>query len=42
MNSTIIKQLQSEIQKLEDKINQKVYEIYDLTDEEIKIIENNI
>lgn len=38
----IIKQLQSEIQKLEDKINQKVYEIYDLTDEEIKIIENNI
>ena len=36
------KLLKQEIQFNEDKINQLVYELYDLTDEEIKIIEENI
>ena len=38
----IIKPLQSEIRKLEDEINQKVYELYNLNENEIKIIEENI
>ena len=37
----IIQPLQLEIQKLEDEINQKVYELYDLNEDEIKIIEEN-
>lgn len=38
----IIKHLQIEIKELEYTINQKVYELYDLTEDEIKIIEENI
>lgn len=37
----IIKPLQKEIQELESKINQLVYELYGLTTEEIDIIENS-
>jgi len=38
----IIKPLQIEIRKLEEEINQKVYELYNLTEEEIKIIEESL
>lgn len=38
----IIKPLQIEIKELENEVNQKVYELYNLTEEEIKIIEENI
>ena len=38
---TIIFSLQNEIQILESKINQTVYSLYDLTAEEIAIIENS-
>ena len=38
----IIKPLQTEIQEIENEINQKVYELYELTDEKIRIIEENI
>ena len=38
----IIKPLQTEIQEIENEINQKVYELYELTEEEIRIIEENI
>jgi hypothetical protein len=34
--------LQQQIQELEDEINQKVYKLYDLTDDEIKIIEDSL
>lgn len=37
----IIKQLQKEIQESETKINQLIYSLYDLTSEEIAIIENS-
>jgi uncharacterized membrane protein len=35
-----IEQIKSRIAYSEDKINQLVYELYELTEEEIKIIEN--
>ena len=38
---SIIKPLQNEIQEIENKINQLVYELYDLTAEDIAIIENS-
>lgn len=38
---SIIKQLQKEIQESETKINQLIYSLYDLTSEEISIIENS-
>lgn len=38
----IIEPLQREIKEIDDKINQLVYELYDLTDEEIEIIENSL
>ena len=38
---SIIKPLQKEIQELETEINQLVYSLYELTDEEIVIIENS-
>ena len=38
----IIKPLQIEIIKLEEEINQKVYELYNLTEEEINIIEESL
>lgn len=38
----IIRPLQQQIQELEDEINQKVYKLYDLTDDEIKIIEDSL
>ena len=38
---SIIKPLQNEIQEIENKINQLVYELYDLTAEDITIIENS-
>ena len=37
-----INKLQSEIEALEKEIDQKVYELYGLSDEEIKIVENNL
>ena len=40
-NIAIIKPLQSEIQELESKINQLVYELYGLTTDDIAIIENS-
>ena len=36
------KLIMNQIKITEDKINQLVYELYGLTDEEIKIIEENI
>ena len=36
-----INQLQSEIAKTDREINQMVYELYGLTEEEIKIVEGN-
>lgn len=38
---SIIKPLQNEIKKIKSKINQLVYLLYDLTDEEISIVENS-
>ena len=38
----IIEPLQREIKEIDDKINQLVYELYDLTDDEIEIIENSL
>ena len=38
---SIIKPLQNEIQEIENKINQLVYELYGLTSEDIVIIENS-
>lgn len=38
----IIKPLQNSIQELENEINQIVYELYGLTDEEIVTIENSL
>lgn len=35
-----IEQLKNRIEYTEDKINQIIYELYDLTNEEIKLIEN--
>jgi peptidoglycan hydrolase CwlO-like protein len=35
-----INQLQSEIEKTDKEIDQMVYELYGLTEEEIKIVEN--
>ena len=36
------KLLQKQIETIDNQINQVVYKLYDLTDEEIKIIEENI
>ena len=36
-----LNQIQSEIDKLDKTIDQEVYKLYNLTEEEIKIIENN-
>ena len=36
-----LNQIQSEIDKLDKNIDQEVYKLYNLTEEEIKIIENN-
>lgn len=38
---SLVKSLQNEIQELETEINQVVYSLYDLTAEEIAIIENS-
>lgn len=35
-----IEQIKSQIEFLENKINQLVYQLYELTEEEIKIVEN--
>lgn len=37
-----INKLQAEISSLEDEIDKMVYKLYGLTDEEIKIVENNL
>ena len=37
-----IEQLQTQIKETDEKINHLVYELYDLTDEEIEIIENSL
>ncbi|MCD4663701.1 MAG: hypothetical protein K8R68_00425 [Bacteroidales bacterium] len=34
--------IQAEINKTDNEIDQMVYELYNLTDEEIKIVEGNI
>jgi len=39
---TQIEQIQSRIDYHEEKINQAVYQLYGLTEEEIKIVENSI
>ena len=39
MNSKQIKEKKKEIEKTNQEIDQKVYELYGLTDEEIKVVE---
>jgi len=34
-------ELKSEIDKIDKEIDEKVYELYGLTDEEIKVVESN-
>ena len=37
-----IKDLKDEIKKTDNEIDQMVYDLYDLTDEEIEIVEKNL
>ena len=39
--STKLEQIQSRIDYYEDKINKLVYQLYELTEEEIEIVENS-